>query len=101
MRAFFFLVLLALGIHSLGCGQSNQEKPADTNGDAKNDSSAAAPTRAPTVTEVASSPPLHHGAWRIITVRGESLSEDKTAGIVFRADGSALVIDGDVHVANV
>ena len=78
MRAFFFLVLLALGILSLGCGQSNQEKPADTNGDVKNDSSPAAPAlapdRVPTVTEVTSSPPLHHGAWRIITAGGENIA---------------------------
>ncbi len=102
MRAFFFPVLLALGILSLGCGQSNQEKPADTNGDAKNDSSPAAPVlapdRVPTVTEVTSSPPLHHGAWRIITAGGESVPDDKAAGIVFRADGSALVIDGEVRL---
>jgi hypothetical protein len=102
MRAFFFLVFLALGILSLGCGQSNQEKPADTNGDAKNGSSPAGPTlapdRVPTVTEVASSPTLHHGAWRIITVRGESVPGDKAAGIVFRPDGSALIINDDVDL---
>ena len=94
MRTSLVLVLLATVTLVLGCGQATEQNPAGPSGD--NNDTTSGPSAADTETgsQSNSASIRHHGAWRVMTVGGESVPQDESSGIVFRGDGSVMMVDG-------